>query len=76
MGIQGSEKEGYTYNEEQIKLIDVYSKFEDTLDKLERFAELQNTEFNYEEDCQEMQKNKLICAIIPIVMVIRIFNNI
>lgn len=47
-------KEEYPYNEEQIKLIDVYNKFEDTLDKLERFAELQNTEFNYEENCQEM----------------------
>lgn len=50
----GGEKEEYPYNEEQIKLIDVYNKFEDTLDKLEQFAELQNTEFNYEGDCQEM----------------------
>lgn len=47
-------KEEYSYNEEQIKLIDLYSKFEDTLDKLERFTELQNNKFNYEEDCQEM----------------------
>ena len=57
VGIVGEmrcKKEEYPYNEEQIKLIDVYNKFEDTLDKLERFAELQNTEFNYEENCQEM----------------------
>lgn len=44
------EKEGYPYNKEQIKMINVYKKLENTIQKAEQYVEL-----NYEqEDCIEM----------------------
>lgn len=41
--------EKYPYNKEQIRMIDVYSRFEKTLEDAERYVEL-----NYEEDSMEM----------------------
>ncbi|MDO5555717.1 MAG: hypothetical protein Q4G09_03435 [Clostridia bacterium] len=38
------EVEKYPYNEEQIQMIDKYNRLQDTIDKIERFAELNNLE--------------------------------
>ena len=43
------EKEEYPYNKEQIRMIDLYSRFEKTLESAERYVEL-----NYEEDSMEI----------------------
>lgn len=52
-GNLSGEKEEYPYNKEQIKLIDSYHKFERTLEDLERYAELNYSEFS-NECCEEM----------------------